>query len=288
MIEYTGSAAASAVIMSHVLRNKKIIFVEGVHDGNLLETLFEGEVTAISAKGCNGVIEAVDAINEHNKKSPQKVSMIGFIDTDYLHIKDEEGILKREEIVSTTYRDIEIDLIHTRAMKRLLEEKASSHKWDCELKVAQELLNTLKEVSFLRAYNFAKERNWDFKWINIAKYSNSSGDFDNSKIISAFRQKNKVKDSEWGKYIKWKNETDMCLKMITRGHDATCLLGIMLRKKLGNRKKEETEHVVIEENLRLAVEKKFIEAYQWFQQIFEWAYNKSIQATGRGAAALTR
>ena len=270
MLEYNGMSAASAVVMSRILRKKKIIFVEGLHEGKLLENIFDGEIIAISAGGCNGVIEAVDTLKMYNDKNTTHISVIGFIDIDYLHIKDDKSILQRNDIIYTTYRDIEIDLIHSKSLRRYLEEKANPLKWDSEIKVANELLDSLKGLSYQRAYNYAFSKNWDFKWINISNYSTRDGDIDYDKLTSAFRQKNRINDAGWKSYIKWKNEKQICLKMITRGHDATCLLGVKLQKKFGNRSKEESDQLVVEENLRLAVERKFIEAYNWFIRILQW------------------
>jgi hypothetical protein len=54
ILEYNGTAAANAVIMSHTMRVQKILFVEGVSDARVLEPLFENTFLAISAKGVAG------------------------------------------------------------------------------------------------------------------------------------------------------------------------------------------------------------------------------------------
>ena len=272
--EYNGSAAAVAVIMSHTMRVKKILFVEGASDGRVLEPLFENSFTAISAKGFSGVLEAVSAIEQYNKKNGTSIDVLGFIDKDYLHLKDDHGILDAGKIVTTMYRDIEIDLLHTPALKKLLEEKASSGKWTCETQVANDVLSSLSKLSLLRAYNALNCKNWDFKSIDLSKYASTTGELNYPILERAFRQKNHIQSTEWEAFETWSLSVGLCLKSITRGHDAACILGQMLRKKLGNRKNEECSCDVVEENLRLSVEKKFIEICNWFQTLKEWAYNK--------------
>lgn len=289
MIEYHGAAAASAVIMSHSLRGKKILFVEGTQEGLLLEGIFEGQIKAVSAKGCLGVVEAVNTVNTYNKKNARKggIDFLGFIDRDYLCLRDEQKLLHRKDIVTTTNRDIEIDILHSKATKRLLEEKANSSKWECERKVVENILSSLCNLSYLRAFNHLFEKKWDFKCIDLGKHTDNDGNINYQKFLSTFKQNNHIDKNEWAEFENWAKEQELSLKSITRGHDATCVLGRMLRKKLGNRTKDETSITVVEENLRLAVEVKFIEMYQWFRSIYEWAYNKALELTAKTSAALT-
>jgi len=235
MLEYSGAAAASAVIMSHSLKGKKIIFVEGTQEGLLLEGLFDDQLNAISAKGCFGVIDAVDTVNTYNAKTkePDKIDIIGFIDKDYLHLRDEHGVLKRQDIVTTINRDIEIDIINSKAMKRFLEEKANPSKWGCELKVVEGVFDNLGNLSYLRAYNHLFEKKWDFKCIDLAKHTDHDGNINYSKLISTFRQTNHI-NAKSGKLLRiGRVRKRFSLKSITRGHDATCILGRMLQNEVG-------------------------------------------------------
>ncbi|MCP4696854.1 MAG: hypothetical protein GY862_08400 [Gammaproteobacteria bacterium] len=50
VLEYDGAAAASAVIMSHEMRAKKIMFVEGIHDGRLFSSIFQDDFLPVAAK----------------------------------------------------------------------------------------------------------------------------------------------------------------------------------------------------------------------------------------------
>ena len=276
---YHGAAAATAVIMSHDMRTRKILFVEGPHDGRLLNSIFRDAFMPIAASGMQGVVSALDVIADHNANANKPIDVFGFIDRDYLDIRDNANILDRPDILTTLYRDIEIDLFYTQGTKRLLEEKASAGKWTSEKKLLEEILDSLVNLSLLRAYNAYNEKNWDFKIIDLCKYVDTSGRIDARKMESAFRQKNHIKCEEWQEFEDWNNSIELCLKSITRGHDVACVFGQMLRKKIGHRMKDETTGDVVEENLRLAIEKKFIEAYQWFQKLLEWAYNKHIQPT---------
>jgi hypothetical protein len=134
-------------------------------------------------------------------------------------------------------------------------------------------------LSLLRAYNALHCKNWDFKSINLCKYISTTGVLDFTRLERAFRQKNHISNEAYKAFEDWASSVQLCLKSITRGHDAVCVLGQMLRNKLGNRKNEECSFEIVEENLRLAVEQKFIEICHWFQILKEWAYNNLMNRT---------
>lgn len=278
VIEYVGAAAGTAVIMSHSMRKRKVLFVESNHDAKLFDALFSDGLLPISARGASGVVEAVEVIDSYNSTNASKIEAVGFIDKDYLHLKDDSKVLERTNIITTEYRDIEIDLLHSEAFRRLLEEKASSSKWQCENKVVEDILMNLSELSLIRAYNAIFEKSWDFKDLDLIKYTNTSGELNYEKLLSFFRQKNRIDNTQWEEFENWKISIDLCLKNITRGHDAVCVFGQMLRRKLGNRRKEELSCEIIEENLRLAVERKFVEIFNWFNAVYQWVYNQANSA----------
>ena len=270
-LAYQGSAAAAAVIMSHSLRSKKVIFVEGPSDGRLLNSLLgNSAVEPIPAKGAYGVIQALDQIAEHNAKGKDIVTAIGFIDQDYLVLRDVKCILDRSDIVTTFYRDIEIDLFHTSCTRRLLEEKGGSGKWSNEADVVSGILRSLHKFSLLRAYNAVNTKSWSFQGIDLDRYVSTSGIVDEAKLFSAFRQQNHIKDKDWSDFEQWAISVELCPKSVARGHDVALTFGKMLRKALGNRAKHEVAAEVVEENLRLAAERRFIEAYNWFKKLLDW------------------
>lgn len=268
---YHGAAAAAAVIMSHELRKKKIIFVESIYDSRLIDSIF-GDFTfySLSAIGVQGVIDALTSIEHYNASQKTPIYVLGFVDKDYLLFCDKNDILKNEKIITTDYRDIEIDLLHTKTLKRFLEEKASQSKWSKESDVVSEILNNLLELSFLRVYNAIFEKNWSFKAVDLQKYTDTLGIINYSKLINAFKQNNQLKESDWNAYTAWRKVEDFPLKHIARGHDATCVLGQMLRKKLGNRKTEESYYEVVEENLRLSTQTSYLDSLEWFKRIQAW------------------
>lgn len=285
VLEYQGATAATAVIMSYAMRSKKIIFVEGVSDGRILDSLFDDNIMPISAKGTMGVINALDLVVSHNASGNNYVDAIGFVDRDYLTLRDTNKILNRSDIVTTCYRDIEIDLFHTGCTRRLLQEKGSSGKWNGESDVISRILESLSKLSLLRAYNAVNEKSWNFQCIDLCKYVDTFGVVDEVKLISNFKQKNRITVSEWGEFESWVSNMNVCLKSITRGHDVSCVFGQMLRKALGNRKMDETRWDVVEENLRLAVEKRFVEIFDWFNLILRWSCENRIQTTTVSSSA---
>jgi len=270
-LEYDGAAAASAVIMSHALRTKKIMFVEGVNDAFIFDNIFQNSFVPIAAKGMSGVICALEQIKNYNSENKNHIDVIGFIDRDYLHLIDESKILSRPDIITTCYRDIEIDIFHTNGFLKLLKIKASKGKIKPENEVIEYVLDELKPISFLRAFNALKKKQWDFKTIDLIKYVDTTGALDQQRLESNFRQKNHITEQEWTEFYEWMQSMNICLRSITRGHDVACVFGQMLRKGLANRSKDETSAEIIEENLRLALEQKFMEILDWFEKVGQWA-----------------
>lgn len=265
-LEYRGAAAASAIIMSDVLKKKKIVLVEGSSERFLLSDLFP-TLYPISAVGQDGVIDAIDGLVEEYGEDLSELSIIGFIDKDYLSVIDNKDIHTNKNIITTHFRDIEIDMLQTEILRRVLEEKGSAPKWTSHDLVLREVYSCLETLSYMRVYNHVKGKFWDFKTIDLTAYCSTKGVIDYVKLIRNFRQNNKIKQSEWDDFENWRKYNAYDLPLVTRGHDATCVIGQMLRSKIGNRDKGEASSECVEENLRLAARIDKLCDYQWVQKL---------------------
>ncbi|MBF0180415.1 MAG: DUF4435 domain-containing protein [Magnetococcales bacterium] len=268
---YRGHAAANFVIMSHSLRIKDIIFVEGLSDKKLFMKLFPENMVPVPADGAENVVAALDVIKEFNKikEDKDKIRAIAFIDQDYLHLSS--GDFKNiEGLFLSQYRDIEIDMLHTKSMHYVLNEYGNSEKIDKFGNILRFVMQNLEIISYLRAYNFVYNKNWNFKDVNLVRYVDIEGQVDQEKFLSFFKQKNSVISDEFKNFIIWKNNNTINLELITRGHDACCVIGQMLRKILGNADREKVVCDAIESSLRLAIRPDFCFDFLWYRSIKEW------------------
>lgn len=271
VLEYPGAAAATAVIMSHTLRKQRIVFVEGKGDVLLLFTLYEESCMPIAARGVEGVLKALDLIHEKNSTERWDIRAIGFVDRDYSHLRDQHGITMRNDVVLTSYRDIEVDLFCAKSFERLLNEKAAQGKFTAAEDVIQGIMSRLCKFSKLRAYNALHDKGWSFSCLDVVKYVDTKGNIDLSKLFSCFKQRNRITSLEWSMFEAWESDTEICLKSISRGHDISTVVGQMLRGSLGSRSNAEASCDIVEENLRLATIKTYVELYDWHREIKSWS-----------------
>lgn len=265
--QYEKKEIANSVSIS---KKEKVLLVEGSIEIKFLKPFFE-TLTFIDNKGAEGVLET---LRELNSRDEDKI-ILGLIDKDYEILP----IVDFTNLITTTHRDLEIDLLKSNALKRFLSEKGSANKLNSfgGENYSEVLLNSIfdliKKVSILRLYNATEEKGWNFKEISLSKclkYTNAT--FDDSKFIRTFKQKNSITEEEWGSFERYFTaEMNRPLERITRGHDATVVLGMYLRKKIGSLESKFCEWEVVEENLRLATLEKHIENYEWYIKIKELA-----------------
>lgn len=268
--QYKGASAATTIMMSRKFRETKTLLVEGVNEVNLFKDLFP-TISVLSADGQEGVYQAISELNDNKEEKARGIHYLGMIDQDYLKLADYNKILENEKIISTNYRDLEIDILHSQCLKRFLEEKASPNKYGCEKEVLKNILDNLKLFSYLRAFNYIKIKNWDFKVVDLSKSSDRDANINYTKVISNFKQSNKITADEWKEFEEFMGEKEFDLRMITRGHDTTTILGKMLKRKIGSKSDVESKFEVVEENLRLAVKERHLEGYEWYQIIKEFS-----------------
>jgi hypothetical protein len=262
---YDGESAATFVIMSQSLRKKRIVFVEGICEVKLLAHLFPScEEQFIPCKGHLGVKSAHSVVQQWNQKEDNKIESIFFIDRDYANTNEEMDFLK------THFRDIEIDIYCTKAIIRLLREKATKNKLTNHEPVFENILQLLRPISILRHLNAKENLLLPLCKIGIEKLAESGSNIEPCRLVGLVNQKcplGKEKHDELLQKIESFPEID--LRIITRGHDVSIVLGKWLRHKIGSRNANETDWKSIEENIRLTALECELSVYSWMRELIK-------------------
>jgi len=264
MLQFRGQEAANSVIMSCELRGKIIIFVEGLTDGRLIDSLFsDSQICTIAATGYQGVIDACNAFNATVALKYKRI--LGIVDRDYSNHTEHLPA----NVFTTRFRDIEIDLFETDAAIRLLKEKASLNKCQDPRSTLNEAYAALIDTGWMRFFNSVSRRGWKLNNIDLRKSFRADGTNDSSRYIQSVWQNNAVSAHDKATFAEWRSNQahSVDMRSIVRGHDVSTLLGIWLKKKIGDRNGTEIEPSAIEENLRLAARKEDLAIYTWFQEI---------------------
>ena len=262
---YDGPAAAASVIMSPTVRGNPVLFVEGICEVCLITHHFpEYETQIIPCGGHEGVKEALKAIEKWEAENKTSLKVLGFIDRDY-------GSRQRiRKITTSNYRDVEVDMYKSRAGERLLKEKASRNKCADSRAALDEAIDELRHIGLVRKFNSENGNRWNINDINLERCIDREGRIDTNKFFLLFQQKNDIKKGDidvlrgmLGNY------EGVMTEAVIRGHDLSITIGKWLRKRIGNRTKQETSWSAIEEDLRLATERTELLRYHWARRVRE-------------------
>jgi len=154
MILWQGDESINAFWLSK--KQKYAILCEDNVSCNAISKMFcRDDVETISGSGWKFVISRIEEFAETcaNKNK----LMIGFIDRDYWHFRDDLNILSKKQIVHTDLRDIEIELIESTAFNDFIQEKkpALFTKADEFRKVVYDYLYTIGKM---RVYNHINQK----------------------------------------------------------------------------------------------------------------------------------
>ena len=263
--------------------NKPWLILEGASDKKFFLSRLPGTIRFFVAQGWERVVALV------NKVEDEKIrAILGVIDRDY---REELGIeLHSDNIVMTDYRDIEVMMFFSGAFRKIVVEKASQDKLlkfpNGEInyeKVRKSIVDIAVPIGRFRFYCQKEDIN--------AKFSDSNSDIDFSKILDyqkAFNFKSKYsyvehlknkyqKENQHLKKNDWAQAQVLLLpsrlqdeKFIVSGHDLMEIFGMSLRRKWGNKNKNEVTREKLEELLRVSYpDEEFKETF-FYKKVADW------------------
>lgn len=266
--QYQSHEAGNSVMISSELKKKNILFVEAISDGHLMWHLFGNKIAPISATGWKGVIEALKIINAYNTSAVasgnQRIKCLGLIDRDYgNNCEDISGL------ITSKYRDIEIDILETPAGERILNELGSNVKLADPRAEVNQAYTALLPIGRMRNHSSNESLRIIFNEVNFMKYYYSNGSFDLESAVSVIIQKNTSsgRDCSWVKPLLL-DPFSGDVRVIIRGHDVTAVLAQWLKKKIGNHATLTPDD--IESHLRVAARPDEVAHYKWSTEILQF------------------
>jgi len=266
--------------------NKPWLIVEGASDEKFFLSRLPGTIRLFVAQGWENVVKVVNKVKDENIRC-----ILGVIDRDY---REDLGIeLHTDNIVMTDYRDIEVMMFYSSAFRKIVVEKASQNKLpkssNGEInyeKIRDSIVNIAVPIGRFRFY--CQKEN-----MNI-KFSDSNSDIDFSKMIEyqqtfdfkskyAYVQHLKNKYQKENKHLKdndWDQAQKLSLpirlqdeKFIISGHDLMEIFGLSLRRKWGNKNKNEVAKEKLEELFRLSYPDEAFRKTSLYKNISNWLEN---------------
>jgi hypothetical protein len=296
----TGTRIAAQIRMRRDAFSGTFLIVEGSTDGKLYKNIIDAEKCEISVAS-NDDLEKIEDDEEncqdneedeqnlqrgakHNVKQALEIlekenftGVLAIVDADFSRL---DGDLPNSpNLHLTDYHDLEIMLLNSPALDKVMRELGSKEKIS---NFGKDILTTLLEagenIGYLRWTSLKFNFNLKFKKLSFSKFIDTKTlTIDISiliKVVKDHSKKQKLPDKD----IKSKLETlkkydSHDLLQVCCGHDLIRILSIALCKTWGTQNNNDVKPEKLEMNLRLAYEASYFQTTQLYKSIQEWEKN---------------
>jgi hypothetical protein len=245
------------------------IIVEGSTDKLVYERCVDSQKCQFEiAHNKDKAIRALTILEKDNF-----AGILAIIDADFFIL--ENNLPTNSNLIVTDYHDLEIMLIQSPALNKVINEYGSQEKINTFGKdICLTLLESGKNIGYLRWVSLKFELALKFEGLDFKKFLDEKTLTINlTKMISTVKnnsQKHELKDTD----IQDKLEAlidyshDPC--QVCCGHDLICILSVGLCKVWGTWNYNEVKSDVIERSLRLAYEESYFRNTQLYKSIQNW------------------
>jgi len=248
------------------------LIVEGGSDKRVYERFVDCSKCEFSiAYGKENAVEALHLLEKDHFEG-----VLAIVDTDFWIL---EGKLRSSpNLIWTDYHDLEMMLLNSRALEKVLSERGSEEK---VIKLGENIRTILFEsgmvIGYLRWASLQFNYSLTFEELNFSKFVNKETlSVDVLKLIKTVKdhsQKHLLTEKDIQDSLeKLKNDSHDPL-YVCCGHDLISILSIGLCKLLGSCKSSEVKPDTLEIELRLAYEDSFFRSTQLYLSIREWEEN---------------
>ncbi len=268
-----GYTLANDVRMRRALFGGVFLFVEGLSDDRLYGMFVDAsECQIIIAHTRDYVIEACRILENH-----AFAGVIGIIDADFDNVEGRPPV--PQGVFRTELHDAECLMLCSGAFQKLLFQFASRpklEKWTKEHRadVREHLLHQAALIGCLVWHSNREQLKLCFEKTDVSEYvSRPNLDVDLELFVTHVKNKSVRPDLQNESLIAGIRERLALagdLWQVTRGHDFIDILGLALRKALGNRSALEVTRERLELDLRLAYSDKEFSQSQLFSEIRAW------------------
>ena len=249
-----GYYIAAEVRLLRQLHKGTILLVEGQTDDRVLDRFVNPAECEIEIGfGKKNVIEALDRLEDEGFPG-----VVAVVDADFDRVLNIKYGL--EGLCVTDHHDLDLVIFASTALDRFVAERADADLFEKELGSKVNLLrDRIIEAALPFSYaRLASERRGlnlyfgDFEHENYVDDATLSVDLEAMANDLIARSKTTCAKEQLTKFINGEKASPPDKYDVTNGHDVAAILGIALRKWIGNRRKQQTWASEVEAGLRLA------------------------------------
>jgi len=249
------------------------LIVEGDKDARFFRNYISSAHCRIEpAMGKDNAIGALQILEQDSF-----AGVLTIVDADF-HLL-EGKLLNNPNLIYTDHHDLEVTLVNSQALDKLLTEYGSAEKIArFESRIGKDIRTILIEagriIGCLRWVSLQQGLGLDFEGITFSDFTDQSSlTIDPAKLIRAVKnrsQKHSLNETETLEAVQNLMGQDHDALHICCGHDLTALLSAALRITLGSNNANDVKQEVIEKSLRLAFEASLLSTTRLYESIRGW------------------
>ncbi|WP_044205588.1 DUF4435 domain-containing protein [Coleofasciculus chthonoplastes] len=248
------------------------LIVEGRSDKLVYERFIDDRKCEFSiASGKENAVSAIRILEQDNF-----AGVLAIVDADFCRL--EGSLPSSSNLLLTDEHDLEMMLIKSLALDKLLSERGSEYKIN---KFGQDIRLTLLErgtrIGYLRWVSWKANISLKFEGLSFSKFIDKSTlVIDTGQLIKTVKdnsRKSGLKEQDIQKSIETLEKTAPDSWQLCCGHDIICILSIGLSKVWGSWNTNEVKPDTLERELRLAYEDSYFHSTQLYQLIQQWEIN---------------
>jgi hypothetical protein len=272
----TPNSIANDIRMRHTQFKGAFLVVEGDTDQRFFKRFVEENLCqVVSAYNKENAIDILEIL-----KNGKFGGVLAIVDADFWRI---DGIeYSRANLFLTDTHDLETMILHSPALEKLTNELGSIEKIGaltkkCGKDVRQILLDAGVPIGYLRWISEKEGFYLKFEGLEFGKFIDDSTLLINAtEMIKTVKNKSQKHDLDVEcieKSIQELIDNNYDLWEVCCGHDLTGILSLGFRKALGSHNAKEVAVDIIERELRLAYEEKFLLETNLYKSLKIWEEN---------------
>jgi len=271
----SGHDIANTVRMAHSQRRITFLLVEGESDFYTLIPFLLAAFCEILV--CHAKLKVLAAVSGLDRT--REAGFLAIVDADFDHIEGRAS--QSPNCILTEFHDLEVILLCSSALDKVLRERASSDKLRA---FEEEAGGPIRDVLFDRVQplgrlRLANERGgWGLRFdgLNYSGYfDRDSLSVDLDRMIQAVVQRSSTGHrlgqvrSDFDAQVSEAHD----LRLLCTGHDVVAVIGIALRKAIGTAPAQEVAPEALERELRLAFDREAFLTTQIYTALRDWEHS---------------
>lgn len=267
----TGFDISNTIRMAHRQRRVVFLLVEGTSDLRVLQRFtLKRHVDFLI---CHGRANALASVEELDRTG--ELGFLAVVDADFDHLEGRPP--PSPNCLFTDQHDLEIDLLCSPALQRVLGERASVEKLNAfeertGVSTLDALLDRARPLGYLRLVNLRSNHALRFEGLNYSRLLDKDGlNFEPRRLVDTLVQRSQTGVSSADLLSELESAMPDCdPRLLCCGHDVVAILAIGLRSTLGSLQANDASPSALERELRLAFDASSFEQTGLYTRIRRW------------------